>query len=162
VKKVFSILFVCSGNTCRSPMAEAVMRAELEARGLDRVKVASAGLTADGTSATTASALAALGRMGVKARSRRSRLLAEDDLARADLVLTMTDLQKQQIVLEHPWALAKTFVMPEFSGSRRPEISDPIGGSEREYLDCALALRAEARKMVPGIRRILQKRRSER
>ena len=142
-------------------MAEALMRAELEARGLDGVKVSSAGIAADGTSATTASALAVLAKLGVKARSRRSRLLAEGDLAAADLVLTMTDLQKQRIALEHPWALAKTFVMPEFSGSRRAEISDPIGGLEREYLDCALALRAEAKRMVPGIRRILR-RRSER
>ena len=61
----------------------------------------------------------------------------------------MTDLQKQRIALDHPRARAKTFVIPEFSGSRRDEISDPIGGSDREYVACALALRAEARKMVP-------------
>jgi len=162
LKQVFSILFVCSGNTCRSPMAEALMKAELAARGLAGVRVASAGVSADGSSVTTRSALAALAELGVKARSRKSRPLAERDLAEADLVLTMTDLQKQRIALDYPWARAKTFVVPEFSGSRRAEISDPIGGADREYVRCALALRAEARKIVPKLGGILRKRRDAR
>src|SRR5215207_8062517 len=73
---VFRILFVCTGNTCRSPLAEAIARAEIERRGWKNVEVASAGLSAAEGSPATAEAVAVAGRAGIGLEGHRSRPLS--------------------------------------------------------------------------------------
>lgn len=150
MKKPYSILFVCTGNTCRSPMAEAIARAELARHGITGVKVWSRGLAAGGTE-TAAYAVSALARLGVRLAKRPSQSLTAQDLEAADLVLTMTSGQKRRIAADWPGSRDKTSVLSEFSRSGRGDIEDPMGGSEHAYDVCASALRDEMELAIPKV-----------
>jgi protein-tyrosine-phosphatase len=158
LKRTFSILFVCTGNTCRSPLAETVMKAELAREGATNIMVSSAGTDVRTGDTTSRNALAAARVMGLRLQRRKARPLTRTRVARADIILAMTESQKGKTVVRWPEAEGKVFVIPEFSGSGREEIRDPMGGPERLYIDCVRALQAEIRKMMPRLRQILKQR----
>jgi protein-tyrosine-phosphatase len=160
LKRSFSVLFVCAGNTCRSPMAEAIARAEIARADIRGVQVSSAGLDAAASSRTSGNAVLAATSVGAELRARAARPLTRLRVARADLVLTMTESQKLRIAELWPGAREKTWTLAELSGSDRGGIDDPAGGDQGVYLACALALRGEIRKAMPRFRRILNQRRT--
>ena len=86
----FKVLFVCSGNTCRSPLAEALARREVEKRGLsDRVEVGSAGTGAGGGSPASEGSAAVAATVGLDLSDHRSRQLTAELVDESDLILTM-------------------------------------------------------------------------
>lgn len=102
------MLFVCTGNQCRSPMAEAMLRRLVE--GLCDLEVASAGTIGDGTPPPEPAA-AVMAEMGVDIAGRPSRRLSADDLAGADLIVTMSRQHLVDVATLHPpaWERAFTF-----------------------------------------------------
>ncbi|HEX2205956.1 MAG TPA: low molecular weight protein arginine phosphatase [Longimicrobium sp.] len=86
----YNILFVCTGNTCRSPLAEGIAREELARRGWRHVQVASAGVAAREGDAASREAVSVAGRYGIDLGVHRSQPLTPELLAWADLVLGMS------------------------------------------------------------------------
>src|SRR5258706_10919652 len=85
-----NVLILCTGNICRSPMAEALLRARLEQRGVDAT-VSSAGITFEGRAATDEAIKAAAG-YGVDITRHRSRIMSAELLDGADLIIAMERL----------------------------------------------------------------------
>jgi len=114
----FSILFVCTGNICRSPLAERLLKARLGAAVGDRrgsFVVGSAGTHGWEGSAMDPSAAAELVRLGGDPTDFRGRQLTAQIIAGADLVLTATRAHRRVVLGELPEALRRTFTMCEFA-----------------------------------------------
>jgi protein-tyrosine phosphatase len=143
------ILVVCTGNICRSPMGEGLLREaiardpNLRVRGIE---VRSAGI--HGWDAAPASALAVevMRERGVEISGHRSQPMSEGLAAWADLILTMTAEQRGWILGAFPAADGKVMRLAEYSGAP-DDIGDPYGGDPGEYAHCAEVLAA----LVPGV-----------
>jgi protein-tyrosine-phosphatase len=121
------VLFVCTGNLCRSPMAEGLLRHEIEARNFEDVEVTSSGTWAIDGSPATSEAIRAMEGLGIGLRDHRSRHLSHADLERADLVVAMTSVHVREIGDVAPEALPKVRLMKELieiqPGPRGPDTS---------------------------------------
>jgi protein arginine phosphatase len=123
------ILFVCTGNTCRSPMAEAI----LKNKDMDAVEVRSAGIYAANGSEASAHAKKVLENNGI-VHNHRSSLLTRTEVEWADLILTMTSSHKMAILQQHPHVGQKVFTLKEYSGEGfNSDVVDPYGGSLAMY-----------------------------
>ena len=132
-----TILFLCTGNVCRSPMAEALFRRAVSGRG--EFRVLSAGLGAVDGQPPTPHSVRAMDELGVDISAQRSRMLTVDLVREADLILGMTHSHVDTVVLLYPPAAEKTFLLREFDETLEPyekDISDPIGGSYPVYVEC--------------------------
>ena len=132
-----TILFICTGNVCRSPMAEALFRRAVDGRG--DFRVLSAGLGAVDGQPPTAHSVTAMRELGVDISGQRSRALTTELLRQADFVFGMTHSHVDTIGLLYPAAAEKTFLLREFDESLDPfekDISDPIGSPYDVYVNC--------------------------
>jgi len=129
------ILVVCAGNICRSPLAEALLRRALGARGVE-AEVTSAGLSAEpGLPASDGLGPAARSR-GVDLSRHRSRRLQASDLREADIVLVMTAAQQAAGARLEPGDSSKVWLLGE------ADIADPYMGNARTYEVCAAEIEA--------------------
>ena len=126
----FTLLFLCSGNTCRSPMAAALAAKILADKqgipaselSLRHVVVQSAGLHASKGLRATLEAGDAVKSLGADLSAHISQSTSPDLLRRADVIYTMTDAHRQEVMELYPWAERKTFRLdPE------GDVSDPFG-----------------------------------
>ena len=124
------ILFVCTGNTCRSPIAEYLARRIITEKNL-KFRTASAGFTADGMPISKNSNYV-LALHGIDASEHTSSLLNEEYLRRSWLVLTMTTNHKNKILQLYPASASKVYTLSEYAGFNN-DITDPFGKDIEYY-----------------------------
>ncbi|MBS1249482.1 MAG: Protein-arginine-phosphatase [Chloroflexi bacterium] len=135
-----SVLFVCTANIIRSPMAEALFRRQVGEGGHGRVwRVSSAGTWTRGGDPPHPTVLELLGEMGIDLHGHRSREVDESLLAAADIVLVMERSHKEALQIEFPEDAKKIYLLSELQGVER-DIVDPIGSPEIEYLTTFLEI----------------------
>ncbi|TWT27644.1 low molecular weight protein arginine phosphatase [Planomicrobium sp. CPCC 101110] len=122
-----NIFFVCTGNTCRSPMAEAI----LSAKGSPGIEVRSAGIFA-ASAPLSRNARAVLDEQKIPF-SHTAKPVNPDDVEWADLILAMTAAHRNALMQSYPEASSKIFTLKEFVDGSREDVSDPYGGSLSTY-----------------------------
>ncbi|MFP5298650.1 MAG: low molecular weight protein arginine phosphatase [Actinomycetota bacterium] len=124
------ILFVCTGNICRSPMAEALLRHALTEVGIEGIEVASAGTWGNDGWTASDPAVHVLAQRGVDLSGHVARSLRAEDIEEADLILVMTAHHARDVVRLHPGAEAKTRYLKELS-ELTPADLDPASTPDR-------------------------------
>ena len=132
-----TILFVCTGNLCRSPMAEGFLKRRLTLEGRDgEFRVRSAGTWAVDSAPASSHAVQVMAERGVDISDHRTHDLAPEDVEAADLILTMTTGHAQAISQSWPAQRRKVHLLSEMVG-RRYDVEDPYGDSIEVYRACA-------------------------
>lgn len=135
----FRILFVCTGNTCRSPMAEVIARKLLDERGWEHVEVGSAGVAATRGLPASDGAVVAARREGLDLSDHSSTPLTDREIDAADLILAMTPSHLR--AMEDTPASEKMALLGAFAAGAEKDrglewsVPDPFGGGELEYVE---------------------------
>jgi protein-tyrosine-phosphatase len=127
------ILFVCSGNTCRSPLAEVTARQVLPPRFGEPVEISSAGTSAIEGGVASRFAIEVARAHALDLSDHRSRAVSATRVRDADLVVTMGIRHRETIGAIAPDALEYTYLLTNFSDRHDGDIPDPIGGSLETY-----------------------------
>jgi len=135
-----NVLFVCTGNTCRSPIAEAVFRDLCQKAGVDGITIRSAGLAAMNSMPASGPAIAVLEAEGIALPTTGSTVLTPQLMDEADLIVTMTASHLAAVKAASAAAADKVFTLLSFVDTD-DDIADPAGGDPAEYRHCLESMR---------------------
>jgi protein-tyrosine-phosphatase len=162
------ILFVCTGNTCRSPMAEGILKKMLKDKGVGNLEVASAGTHGLPKAPASLFAMQVAGQRGIDLSKHRSRCLTPEMIEQADLVLAMSPEHLEYInriegVAGHKAYLLRVFYRADPASNKAPQggvlsIEDPIGGSPEDYQRSFREIEEEIKRIFPKILKLAEER----
>ncbi len=145
------IVFVCEGNVCRSPMAEALLKDFLLAKKIDGVEVSSCGLRAQDGANAHSELESVIGEEAYRQLSNfNSRTISEKIVGEADYLLAMEDRHVRDIKARFPEAKGKTFTIMEFAGAKG-EIKDFIDSDLPDIVDWMQDCYIEMSEVLPKV-----------
>jgi len=156
MSNIKSVLFVCTGNSCRSPMAEGLLKKYLSQLGKGDIEVKSAGMGALDGFTPTDETIEVMKKEGVDLSGFKSKALTKELVKEADLILVMEVKHKEQIRRIEPEAEGKTYLLKEFqmggksSYPEDPNVPDPIGKS-LDYYKLSFEVIKDEIKRIAGL-----------
>lgn len=148
---MFKVLFVCTGNTCRSPMAQALLtKLWAEENRDEKIMVMSAGLFTSDDMPASAEAIQVMQEQGIDISEHKSKQLNEEIIKQANLILTMTDAHRRAVIDKFPNYESLVYTLTEYM-NYTGDIVDPYGRGVSAYYETAAQLKelmAELVKML--------------
>lgn len=139
------VTFVCTGNTGRSPMAEALSKEIIKTKKLN-ILVASRGVNVDPKELTPEKGtMTVLKERGIDISEHKATQLTETDIQKSSLLLTMTEKHKEKILLQYPQAKNKVFTLSEYATGKNEDLVDPYG----KPLDAYKKVESQLDKLLP-------------
>lgn len=129
-----NVLFVCTGNTCRSAMAEELLRRMADQLEIEDLEVLSAGTDADEGMPASYGACAVIAERGGDLFNHSARQLTRAMIEDADLILTMGRAHRNRVLALCPDAAEKTHTLLGYASGKDQDIEDPFGGDAEVYL----------------------------
>lgn len=156
---MFQVLIVCTGNTCRSPIGEAILRSILPADLSDQVTISSAGTGAAAGNPAAEYAIQTATARGLDLSKHRSRPLTAELVREADLVLVMEPAHAAQARDLAPDAADRIHLVTEHGAEGgAASIRDPIFGGPEDYVDTFNRIRSHMLRWLPVIREAVERR----
>ena len=142
-----NVLFVCTGNTCRSPMAEAVLM-HLSKLNNKSIQASSRGLSVFYPQQANSKAIKALENVGINGFTHQAMQLSKSDIADNDIILTMTSSHKLALKSTFPAHKDKIYTLNEKAYGKDSDISDPFGGTQETYNICVEQIYSALDKLI--------------
>ncbi len=130
------IMFICTGNICRSAMAHGLMEKKVQEAGLN-IEAFSSGLYAEDGDRATEYAISAMEEYGVDLKRHRATNTRKSKIREMDLILCATEGHKRMLLEMYPEIKDKLYTMKEYVGAEEKDIKDPWGYDLETYRKCA-------------------------
>ncbi len=145
-----NILFVCTGNTCRSSMAEAIFKNIIKEAGeeMKGIKVKSAGLFVIPNQPASEKAIEIMKKKGINLTNHKTAQLTIKKIEEADLILTMTAEHKKSVINISPESKEKVFTLKEYGFGNTGDILDPFGKNKKAYEKTAEQIEQAIKKII--------------
>ena len=156
------ILIICSGNSCRSPMAEGMLKAKLPESVQENVHIESAGTLGIENNPATPLAILAAREKGADISTHTSQGLTKKLVQQFDVILAMAQDHVDYVKKHFSEAAKRTYLLSVYGRDPKEEyvafsVPDPIGGSLAVYRECAEIIDTELNRMLPFLIKEVQK-----
>jgi len=152
VEKINRIIFVCTGNTCRSPMAEYLLRELIQnSEELDQEnwEIISAGISAVKGVKANEKTEEVMSELNIDTSGHLTRGIDDIDLNKSDIILTMSRKHSRFLILEHPDLADNIFTLKEFAENENgKDIEDPFGLSLKFYRSTRDEIKTELKNIL--------------
>ena len=150
------ILFVCTGNSCRSVMAQGLMQRALHQAGIDAIHVESSGVFAIDGMSPTRETQRVLQEIGIDCTDHRARTLTPEIAQAADLIFVMEQFQAEEVIRRAPSVKDKVHLLKPYGLSpgeagNNPNIPDPIGKPLEVYEVCFSEIRDAVERVAKSL-----------